>query len=368
MTTRLNRYPAFALTDLAAVLAILGVLLAIALATLSEARRNARLDEDIASLQRFGAATGAFAADNEDLLWGLSWQAGGVYQMLQLDGTYQEVMPSSDLEGGQLQTIHLIRLLGGRIGDQGMPQATGFIGQANFNHLSLFEYLGKDPLSRWVMSAADKVKLDWQDDPVNNFDNGLWLPLQPDPIPNNLRWPYSIGFRVVPAAWDYNQTELGNEFDTQRVYQGQTHAIYAVPADADFYSRTLADVVYPSGKVHMHDSHQRHFGPNIQYFGVRFDANHDGVDDHPRIPILSFDASAAVRSTADSNPGWRPNIPSFPCMLFYYQPSAWEPAPLGFMLDLSIGQFYWTRGGLKSFDFGGLPLDTGQPDPGECNL
>jgi hypothetical protein len=369
MTTLRDRRLAFALTDLAALLAITGVLLAIFLAALSDVRRNARLDEDIASLQRFGAATGAFAADNEDLLWGLSWQAGGVFQMLQLDGTYQDVSPASDLEGSGLQTVHLIRLLGDRIGDNGMPLVNGFIGNVFYSHLPLMEYLGEDPLARWTVSTADEIKLDWKDDPENKFDNGVWLPLQPDPTPTNRRWPYSAGFRVVPAAWDYNQSELANEFNALRVQQGSTHNTFLIPGGADFYGRTLADVAYPAHKVHMHDSHQRHFGPDIQFFGAVIDEDGNAVNSEARIPVLNFDASARVRSAEESNPGWRPNSPFFPCMTFFYQPAAWEPATVSAKLtDFSIGRYYWTRGGLKGIDFGALPLDTGQPQPGECDL
>jgi hypothetical protein len=56
-------------------------------------------------------------------------------------------------------------------------------------------------------------------------------------------------------------------------------------------------------------------------------------------------------------------------MAYYYQPASWEPPTTNDdFLQLSYGFYRWTRGGLKGIDFGALPLDTGQPDPGECDL
>jgi hypothetical protein len=87
-----------------------------------------------------------------------------------------------------------------------------------------------------------------------------------------------------------------------------------------------------------------------------------------RVPLLFFDGSVNVRRTADSNPGWRPNQPAFDCHWFWYQPAAWEPPTTnGQFHEIVAGRYRWTRGGLKGIDFGGLPLDTGQPNPGQCN-
>jgi hypothetical protein len=56
-------------------------------------------------------------------------------------------------------------------------------------------------------------------------------------------------------------------------------------------------------------------------------------------------------------------------MLFNYQPAAYEPpTKSGNLNDVVKGYYRWTRMGLKGIDFNGLPLDTGQPTPGECDL
>jgi hypothetical protein len=82
-----------------------------------------------------------------------------------------------------------------------------------------------------------------------------------------------------------------------------------------------------------------------------------------------FDGSVDVRISADANPGWDPSNPALPCMITWYEPYPWEPDTGNGEWHQAIKGFYrWTRGGLKGVDFGGMPLDTGQPTPGECDL
>ena len=122
-----------------------------------------------------------------------------------------------------------------------------------------------------------------------------------------------------------------------------------------FFDRTLADVAYPAGKVHMHDSHQRHFGPQVHYFGAAIE--YDFLTVQARVPTLMFDASADVRSALDSNPGWRPSSPSQPCMAYFYAPNAWEPAATNAEpKQISFGAYRWTRAGLKGLDFDGASI------------
>lgn len=359
---------AFGLADLAASVVVTGVLVAIAFAGLGEQRRQARLGEDLASLKLHGAATSAYAADYDGAIWALTWEPGETYMILNLDGELEPIVGNNELDAKANQAVHLIRTLDDRIGEQGMPLIANWVPTVLYSHLPLVDYLAADPLARWSRSAADEARLQWRDDPIGKFDQGHWLPLQPDPTPQNRRWPYSAGFQPVPAIWDVNQSELGNEFIGRRCQQGGTHRSWTVPGGVDLGQRTLADVAYAANKVHVYDTIQRHFGPKQHYFGVI-----DGFEnDRPlaRIPLLMFDGSASVRASAEANPGWRPNTPTFPCMTYYYDPVAWEPRMPSVDSDraFSHGLYRWTRAGLKGIDFGGVPLDTGQAEPGECDF
>jgi len=175
----------------------------------------------------------------------------------------------------------------------------------------------------------------------------------------NRRYPYSSSYQLTSSAWDYYQSDFGPEAPSRRVRQASNHNQWLVPADADFTQRPVSDVAYPSGKVLVHDSHQRHFGDRMPFFGL----------EEARLPLLMVDGSVSVRQTDEANPGWDPGIPSFPCEVFTYSPSSWEPDTVdGGFADFVKGFYRWTRGGLKGIDFGAKPLDTGQADPGECNL
>lgn len=358
---------AFNLADLAATIVVATVLITFALAALGESRRQARLGEDVASLKRFGAATNAYTADHSDLLWSFSWRGGETYEMVNEDGDLVPTqMPDSDREAAIYQAVHLIRLLGDRSGENTMPIPNGWLPHLSYSHLPLMAYLNESPLERWTTSVADDVRQSWKDDPINKFDEGFWLPLQPDPTPTNRRWPYSMGFELSIAAWAYNQSDLMAS-PNDRLSQGGSHRVYLVPANARYFDRRLGDVRYAGNKVQIFDTHQRHFGEKQYFFGLE-----DGVDsnDAPgRVPTLMYDASAGVRAVNDANPGWRPNTPSFPCLTFWYQPNAWEPATTnGQFQEFCHGFFRWTRGGLIGLDFGGAPIDTGQSTPGNCDL
>jgi hypothetical protein len=73
-----------------------------------------------------------------------------------------------------------------------------------------------------------------------------------------------------------------------------------------------------------------------------------------------------IIKTSDTNKGWNPQQPTQPNELAYaYQPDAWEPPTLNGQPAeaMTNGYFRWTRGMLRGIDFGGQPINTGQPPP-----
>lgn len=359
MVEELQARRAFVLADLASLLAVGGVMLALAIAGMAESRRTSRLDESIDNLKRINHGTESHAADFDGRLWGFTWQAGETVQYLDENGDLVETtLPDSDLQAAAYQAIHLIRLLDDRVGENSFPVPSNWMPHVIYSHLPLVEYLGANPLDRWTADPGDTVRANWKDDPIDKFDNGFWLPLQPDPgNPVNRRWPYSSSYNATPATWDQNQSDL--EFGQGlRVSQGGTHNAYNVPPDPDLFPMNLQDVTYPAGKVYVHDSFQRHFGPCSTFYGF----------DDARIPLAFLDGSVSVRQTRDANPGWSPNSETVPCDVFLYQPSQWEPPSCDTDDNIAKGYYNWTRGGMKGLDFGGLPIDTGQQTPGKCDL
>src|SRR5690606_23487641 len=114
----------------------------------------------------------------------------------------------------------------------------------------------------------------------------FWLPLQEDPTPENKRWPYSASYQVVPASFD----------KSNKIYQDPgSHRTYVTPGTAQLGDTRMGAITFPSAKVHLMDSHQRHFSNREPRFYAYTDA---------RQPLLFFDGSVRTEITGDGNPGW----------------------------------------------------------------
>jgi hypothetical protein len=342
------------------VIAIIALLIGILLPALGEARRTGKLTICISNMKQLGVATGSYGADYTNRIFAFTWRANQTYLMADDNGNLvPTTMPNNDVGAGARQAVDIMRRRADRVGPNGMPLINGWIPHVLYTHLVIQDYLASRLPEKMVICPEDGFRSNWQIDPAEKFDNGFWLPLQPDPTPINRRWPYSASYQTVPASYDRLQSDFTPGAQTGRIYQGGTHNLYYVPISCRVGDLRIEDAEFPGNKVQMQDSHQRHFGNDHPYYGLQ----------QCRQPLLLFDASVSVRLTADSNPGWRPPTPNFPCQTFNYQPQSYEyPTTSGNATDFCKGYYRWTRGGLKGIDYGGMPLDTGQQDPGECDL
>jgi prepilin-type N-terminal cleavage/methylation domain-containing protein len=339
-----TRQRGFTLIELLVVIAIIALLIGILLPALGEARRAGKLAISMSNLKQFTVATGTYSADFEDRIFAFTGAPNSEWNALRPTG-----VPLTD---ATKQAIDIIRR---RTGRENFPLPGSWIPHVLYTHLVINDYLGQRLPEKMVVSPEDEHRLNWQIDPVNNFDRGVWQPYQQPqgggtPSPSDRRWPYSSTYQVVPASYDKGQSNWTDP-NLGRISQG-AHNSYSIPGSVRLGNLRISAVDFPGNKVSMHDSEARHSGRD-QYYAIP----------SSRVPVNFFDSSAQFLQTSESNEGWHPGQPgSSNTMRFAYNPRDWEaPTSTGAPAEpIFAGYYRWTRGGLKGSDFNANEIDTGQ--------
>lgn len=336
---------AFALIEALVIVAVSIVLLALLLAAGSDARREARLGDDIAKLRDLGAATTAYAADCQDLIWSFSWQGGVTYTTPYPDLNFA----TSDLQAQANQAIYILRTHGN------VPEAppiNGWIANVRYSHFALAVHQAR-PLPDFAMiSSADKLRLQWAQNPTGTGQgpHGAYPCGGLFPTAHCHTLPRSASFELVTCAYD--GSPVGS-----RISQGELAHTYFAPPQSELGGRPLSEVAFPHHKVVVGDTRARHFGECAPY----------AVQDEARLPLLFGDGAVAVRAASEANPGWNPNAPgSAAPTAFGWQPDPGDPCYTTPQITIPAGRFRWTRGtatlnGLAGRDFDGPETCSGQP-------
>lgn len=330
---RQTRVSGFTLIETLLVVIVLAVLVALFASALSGVRRASRASICLTNLRQFGVASSGYAFDFDDRIFGFTWRAGHT------GSVYRDLRDlRSDNSAAAAQAVEILRSRGDRP-DLPSSLIRGWIPHVLYTHLVIQDYLSRQLPEQMAACPGDTDLLNWQRQPKENYDQGLWLPRQPDPEEEgNRRWPYGSSYQVVPASYD-------NGPQGSRIHQqGMLHYQYLVPATASLGDRRLSEVWFPGGKVFMQDSEDRLRSRSRLYY-----ANPQAV-----VSVLMFDGSVDARKTLNADPGWDPNRPNSnqPTRVIY-RPRLWEASiALGQSEEHYFGYYRWTRAGLQGADFG----------------
>lgn len=341
----------FTLIELLIVIAIITLLIAILLPALKDSRRSARTLICQSNFKQFGIAISNYATDFTDRIASFTWRAN--------EQNAPWVPPTtSQTQAAADQAVDILRRRGDReLGADAINQITGWIPNVLYTHLVLNDYLAQRLPEPMVACPEDRLRLQWQIN-VRQYKSLWWQTISEAERPGGAavdnseqRWPYSASYNFVPAAWAPDQRiRRGTAFIDTVSQTGLDHNMFNVPvpvaanAKENFYgSRKLSDVDFPSMKISMYDSYNRHFaGRKVPLFFMYPECKQ---------PVLMFDTSVRITKTEQTNKGFQPNNPLGGPSLITYRPDTWEyRTRSGAASEGVTGYYRWTRAGLRGVD------------------
>ncbi len=338
--TRTRR--AFTLIELLVVIAIIALLIAILLPALGSARRSARTTVCQNNLKQTMVAHAGYVNDFRGYIAAFNGRAGDPNINSQAKAI---IMERSWRNGMAIATI-------------GDWNAYGYYPVQNYSYLVLVDYLGgKLPLPATVC-PEDTARLSWQSavgqyaaDYKTAMKTNPYAPQLPQNA-NNRDWlPFSTSYELVPGACSQRQLR-GSHVDRLPIalayFQEKTHDSYGTKGYLG--KRKIQDVAFPSGKVALYDSQDRHAAKKEIYFAFP-----EAVQ-----PLAFFDGSVSTRKTGDANRGENPvdPRPDMPCT-FTYEPDLGFESPVPATHPggaVKAGYYRWTVADLEGIDYGGQEL------------
>lgn len=324
----------FTLTELLIVVVVIAMLLSLLIPSLGAARRAGRKAVCSSNLRQLATSAASYAVDFKSYIYMFSWTSGNT------PTAFPDLVPPGGVFASAAHSVQATDIIRRRSPSEPNFRFVGLWCPAiEYSHLVLLDYMSA-PLPVPIAACPEDRPLQlWQGD-IAGFNAGVFGVQQPAFTgfeANIMRAkPYSSSYETPPATYDRSTPP-------DRLSQSNaTHYIYGIDSNTRFGPARFEQVAFPSLKVHLYDTHQRHSKRQL------FFAHPEAVQ-----PVLQFDSSVVDRKTSDSGLGWQPNRPDLGPTTIIYAPYQYEPRTSnGAPTESFAGRYRWTRGGLKGIDFG----------------
>lgn len=338
--------------DLVVLTASLGLLTALTVPHHAAADGTNRLTICMSRLKSLGMTNAKFANDNQDRIATPRSRNGQsvTYGSPGLGGTFFYGNTTFDEPRAVADfVVDTIKRQGNRPDIFRMTE--GWIPNVYFTPIALAAYDNESLPSPRFACPEDANLLAWQANPLNFNNIGVPSPVLPGPLTNiDKRWPYSSSYVMGTSAWSNDRHSNSSGAWYMASANGSQRNGGLTLNRGDIGHRRIAEVMFPSRKVHFWDRGARHFVPRAVYWNF----------ENMKQPMLYFDGATRTTRTGATDRGWDWNRPDSLTNSYRYTytistaQEEWQP---GFPSSQARGSqtfsaafFATTRGGLKGFD------------------